>query len=382
MRFQYDKRSSIIKSSLATVRRHPPGWLCGKTEAAIRNQKRTAIGLAALVAIAASAYWIRSRGSGSLFDWSDFAATFTRLRLSWVAAGSILCLATYYVRALRWAVLLKPVSANPRVPGLLSATIVGYTAIVLLGRPGEFVRPYLISLKERVSFSSQLAAWMIERIYDLLAALLIFGFGLSQVRASGAKVGPGIAWVIATGGWAVAILGTICLGILVFIGRFADTARRRLSDSLTVLPDRYRLPATQTMNAFLDGAASSGSQASVVLLVLYTALEWILIAAAYYAILGAYGPTLQFGVVDVLIFMGFVSFGAVVQIPGIGGGVQLVATLVLTELFGLPVEIGASVAFLIWIATFITVVPFGVFLAFYEGWNWKQLKSAREEATL
>ena len=338
--------------------------------------------MAALVAIAASAYWIRSRGSGSLFDWSDFAATFTRLRLSWVAAGSILCLATYYVRALRWAVLLKPVSANPRVPGLLSATIVGYTAIVLLGRPGEFVRPYLISLKERVSFSSQLAAWMIERIYDLLAALLIFGFGLSQVRASGAKVGPGIAWVIATGGWAVAILGTICLGILVFIGRFADTARRRLSDSLTVLPDRYRLPATQTMNAFLDGAASSGSQASVVLLVLYTALEWILIAAAYYAILGAYGPTLQFGVVDVLIFMGFVSFGAVVQIPGIGGGVQLVATLVLTELFGLPVEIGASVAFLIWIATFITVVPFGVFLAFYEGWNWKQLKSAREEATL
>ena len=40
--------------------------------------------------------------------------------------------------------------------------------------------------------------------------------------------------------------------------------------------------------------------------------------------------------------MGFVSFGAVVQIPGIGGGVQVVSVLVLTKIFGFPVELATS----------------------------------------
>ena len=38
--------------------------------------------------------------------------------------------------------------------------------MVILGRAGELVRPYLISLKEQVPFSSQMAAWLLERILD------------------------------------------------------------------------------------------------------------------------------------------------------------------------------------------------------------------------
>ena len=39
----------------------------------------------------------------------------------------------------------------------------------------------------------------------------------------------------------------------------------------------------------------------------------------------AFGAALHFGWLDVLIFLGFLAFGAVVQIPGVGGGVQVVA---------------------------------------------------------
>ena len=78
--------------------------------------------------------------------------------------------------------LLKPLRPHPDMRNLLSATVIGFTAVTLLGRPGEFVRPYLISVKERVPFTSQIAAWVLERIFDLLMALLIFGFALSRVR--------------------------------------------------------------------------------------------------------------------------------------------------------------------------------------------------------
>ena len=43
---------------------------------------------------------------------------------------------------------------------------------MLLGRPGEFVRPYLIAVKERVPVTSQLAIWVLERIFDLLNEVL------------------------------------------------------------------------------------------------------------------------------------------------------------------------------------------------------------------
>ena len=80
---------------------------------------------------------------------------------------------------------------------------------------------------------------------------------------------------------------------------------------------------------------------------------------------------------DVLIFMGFVSFGAVVQIPGVGGGIQVVAVLVLTELFRVPVEVATSFALLIWIITFVVIVPVGLLLGRAGGPELAHLKPHR-----
>ena len=58
---------------------------------------------------------------------------------------------------------------NAKLPfgTLVSYTLIGFTAVVLTGRPGEFVRPYLIAKKAKVPISTQIAAWVIERILDL-----------------------------------------------------------------------------------------------------------------------------------------------------------------------------------------------------------------------
>ena len=82
-----------------------------------------------------------------------------------------------------------------------------------------------------------------------------------------------------------------------------------------------------------------------------------------------------------LIFIGFVSFGAIVQIPGIGGGVQVVAVLVLTKIFGVPVELATSVAVLIWLVTFVVIVPFGLVAALHEGLSWRKLRDLEREAS-
>jgi uncharacterized protein (TIRG00374 family) len=302
-----------------------------------------------------------------------------RLDWRWLVAAVGFALATYYGRALRWAVLLKPLRPHPNMRKLLSATVIGFTAVTLLGRPGEFVRPYLISVQERVPFSSQLAAWVLERIYDLLIALAIFGFALSQVRNL-EHIGPALSWVLKIGGWAVWLIAAACLILLALIRGYSEAMRLRLMDALGFLSEHQLDRAGRFLKALMQGAESTRSINSILLLALYTVLEWALIAFCYYCVTRAFGPAIQFTMSDVLVLIGFVSFGAVVQIPGIGGGVQVVAVLVLTKVFGLPVESATGMAILFWLISFVTVVPIGLALTLHEGLSWRKLRELEREA--
>lgn len=314
------------------------------------------------------------------FDWLAFRATFERLTWGWVAAASAFGLLTYYGRALRWQVMLKPLTPHPSLLNLIIATAVGFTAVVLFGRPGEFVRPYLISRKEGVSFSSQLAAWALERILDLLTVLLVFGLALTQVGNS--VVGPRLTWVLRVGGNVVGISCSICVIILFVMRRYSEVMRRRLLDALAFLPARHFARAEKVICAFLAGLEATRSHAYLALLFLYTAFEWVLIAACYMCLFKAFPETSSFGWSEALAFMGFVSFGSIVQIPGVGGGTQLVTVVVLTELFALPLELATSLALLTWIITFVVIIPPGLLLAFHEGLNWGKLRHLEADAEL
>jgi len=324
--------------------------------------------------------FLKSRG----FDWRAFRATLVALRLSWLAAASGSVIAGYYGRALRWRVLMRPVKADPSLWNLFSATVIGFSAITILGRPGEFVRPYLIAAKEKVSASSQMAALVLERIYDVLIVLAIFGFALSRVRRSDAALGPALSWVFATGGWFVGALSIVVLGMLAAFRHFSGAMRRRLLDGLAALgaAPRFFKRADRLITAFVQGMESTKSQKAMLLVVWYTVLEWATIAVTAYCVMQAFGGALHFGWLDVLIFLGFLAFGAVVQIPGIGGGMQVVSVLVLTELFRVPLEVSTSVALVLWFISFVVVVPMGVALALHDGIRWRTLKQLEPEANI
>ena len=322
--------------------------------------------------------FLNSRG----FDWRAFRATLLALRWWWLAAASGSVMAGYYGRALRWRVLMRPVKADPSLWNLFSATVIGFSAITILGRPGEFVRPYLIAAKEKVSASSQIAALVLERIYDVLIVLAIFGFALSRVRRSDVALGPALSWVFATGGWFVGALSVLVLGLLAAFRHFSAAMRRRLLGALAALPERHFKRADRLITAFVQGVESTRSQKAMLLVVWYTVLEWATIALTVFCVMQAFGGALHFGWLDVLIFLGFLAFGAVVQIPGIGGGMQVVSVLVLTELFRIPLEVSTSVALVLWFISFVVVVPLGVALALHEGIRWRTLKQLDPEVTV
>ncbi len=332
--------------------------------------------IAALLLIAALALWLlRTRRFGApAFDWKLAAGTFAHVNWWWVAASLIPILGTYWGRALRWAVFLKPLKPHPSMRNLLSATVVGFTAITLFGRPGEFVRPFLIARKEQVPVTSQFAAWVLERIFDLLMALLLFAFALTRVRSSGLHVGEKLTWVLAAGGKVGGTLAVAILLVLLSLRHFSEPLRLLLLRALRHLPEKRSAGLAKIVNALFHGVESMRSDAGLFLVLAYSVLEWVLICLCYWCLAQSFAGIVNLGLVDVLILMGFLSFGSVVQIPGVGGGMQVVSVLVLTELFGVRLELASAFAVFLWAITFVAVVPLGLFIALKEGLDWRSLK--------
>lgn len=281
---------------------------------------------------------------------------------------------TYYGRALRWAVFLKPLKPQPSFRNLLWATVVGFTATSLFGRAGEFVRPYLIAIKERVPVPSQMAAWFLERLFDMLMALLFFAYALTQVAARGIHASPRLAWVLEVGGRVSGVFALAALVLLVSMRHLAEPVRRKLLKSLRFLSEKPYARAERLITTFVQGVESTRSDGALVQLLLYSILEWTLIAACYWCVAQACTGLVRLSLPDVIILVGFVSFGSIVQIPGVGGGVQVVAVLVLTDLFDARLEAATFFALVIWFITYIVIVPAGLVMALKEGLGWRGLR--------
>ncbi|HLH42036.1 MAG TPA: lysylphosphatidylglycerol synthase transmembrane domain-containing protein [Bryobacteraceae bacterium] len=325
---------------------------------------------AALTAVAFVVYRWRTTG----FAWKEFLATVQSVDGAWLAASIALILATYLGRALRWQVMLYPLAPRARLRWVLASTCIGFTAVVLFGRAGEPVRPYLISRRAGVTFSSQIAAWVLERILDLLMVLLIFGIALMQISDSAVRPGPKVQTFVQAGGAVAGLTGLVCLALLVALRAFRGSMQTRLVEALAFLPDRPRARIERFLTAFGEGMQSTRSSWYAFQLVAYSVLEWALVAGSFYSLFRAIPVTARLSPIDSIIVLGFVCLGSILQIPGVGGGIQLVTVLVLTEFYGLPLEAASGVAVLWWVVCFVSIVPIGLALAFHEGVNWRSLR--------
>ncbi|MGJ5813946.1 lysylphosphatidylglycerol synthase transmembrane domain-containing protein [Paludibaculum fermentans] len=341
------------------------------------------MGIWIMLAVTAAGCWfLVRRAADNGFDSRVFLTTMAHADWRWLVAGWVLAIASYYGRVLRWMVMLRPIAPLARSMDIFTATAIGFSAVVLLGRPGEFVRPYLIARAAHVSVPSQLAAWLLERIYDTLIVLAIFGYALAAVVQSGQKVGPTLQWVLQTGGWFTGITCTLCMAVLIGLQRYSDRLEERLKAALTILKEHHQERLLPVISAAMDGLRSTRSAKSMALLYGYSALEWLIIYLCYHALFLAFPATANLGVTSTLVYIGFVAFGGLVQIPGIGGGVQIVAVLVLTEFFHIGIERATGIALVTWAITLIGIVPLGVILAFREGLSWRKLREVEREASI
>ncbi|MGH9523183.1 MAG: lysylphosphatidylglycerol synthase transmembrane domain-containing protein, partial [Terriglobales bacterium] len=140
------------------------------------NRKRLIITAIIIAVLAALVYWqIRT---WRRFDWDKF--TSGTEGIDWFRVGWAVLLIYFadLLRAVRWKIFLRGSAPKANWRGLIAPQYVGFAGLALLGRPGEFIRPYLIARRENLTFSSQVALWFIERAFDTGAVTLMLAADL------------------------------------------------------------------------------------------------------------------------------------------------------------------------------------------------------------
>src|SRR5580692_1667856 len=93
----------------------------------------------------------------------------------------------YALRALRWQVLQSNLGPSS-FWAIYKLTLAGFSAVFLLGRAGEPIRPLLLARKEKLPVADMFGVYVLERIFDLASMAVIAAIGLLLFR-SHARVG-------------------------------------------------------------------------------------------------------------------------------------------------------------------------------------------------
>jgi glycosyltransferase 2 family protein len=316
------------------------------------------------------------------FDWGTFWSQTHRIRKWHVFHGIALIYFGYGMRAWRWKIFLKPVRPKTRTIDLVSPTLVGFTGLALLGRAGEFIRPYLIARRTDLPVSSQVAVWGVERIFDIGAFTVLMLLAIFLPSALPSIPHPEYYNRFKEIGFALTAIVAATAVAAIVIRRNGERVAEwiehwRLGWVATRFPNlssnlEHKLAAK--VREFGMGLNTIDGPLSLLWLTLVSVGMWYLIALAYQEVTHSYGvDALAIPVSQLLILMFSSMLGSMLQLPAVGGGSQMATIATLSSVFDVSPELAASCGILLWLVTFAAVVPAGLLLAHRERLSLRKL---------
>ena len=316
------------------------------------------------------------------FDWHTFWSQTHRINKWHVVHGILLIYAAYIVRAIRWKIFMRPVRPKTTVAELVSPTLVGFTGLALLGRAGEFIRPYLIARRADLPFSSQLAVWAVERIFDIGAFAVLMALAIFLPSALQSIPHPEYYQRFREAGFIlIAVVAATAVGAAI-VGRNGEKAAKWVESRFSHLSANLGHKLAERVREFGMGLNTIHGPVSFFWLTVVSVGMWYMIALAYHEVTHSYGDAaLEIPVSQLLILIFASMLGSMLQLPAVGGGSQITTIATLSSVFDVPPEMAASCGILLWLVTFFAVVPTGLLLAHHERLSLRKLsvESHRKE---
>jgi uncharacterized protein (TIRG00374 family) len=298
------------------------------------------------------------------FDWSLFFSSLWNLHPGWIVASVGTTLLTYVARAFRWHVLLNPLK-SVAMSLLISTNLVGFSAIYLLGRPGELVRPVWLSQREGIPLTASVATIVVERVLDILMLIALFGLALLMVEVPSAAEQTLTLMKSAAG---TMVAGSA--GAIVFMFFF----RSKVDWIVRFVPFAK---VGSLLKNFAEGLSFLDRPRSFVFALGHSALVWILIVLQFWFML--LGMKFEFSISAATLIMVGTAVGSIAQVPGIGGGFQAGYAFCMTTFFGVPGEQAIATSLIAWVCSYVPTVLAASLYMISHGLSLKDLKAATAE---
>lgn len=280
--------------------------------------------------------------------WADFTSALASCRWGFVILSMAIGAISFWLRAVRWRMLLSPIDPSVGTRTCFNSVSIGYLANLVLPRAGEFVRCGFVtkaSAKDpeghkKASYEKVIGTVVLERAWDTLTLLLClvtvllftwnrFGafftenvFGRMSGRLS-------LVWVLL----ALAVLGLLGLWLL---WRLRD---RRLPGRIWGI-----------LAGIWQGIGSCLRMKRGWLFIVLTVGIWacylMTAATIIWAVRGisldgtAAGALQSMTMVDALFLMTVGSVSSLVPVPGGFGAYHYLVSLALQSVYGIPMAVG------------------------------------------
>ncbi|HAW49799.1 TPA: hypothetical protein DCX16_02465 [bacterium] len=269
---------------------------------------------------------------------------------------------SFVPRAVRWDLFLKEtkrISFN----SLFSVMMIGFMVNnILPARLGEFARAYIIGRKEGISRSLSFGTIVLERIFDGLALLFLFGLGMI--------ISPFPEWVRTTGAVGLFVF-TFGILFLIFLKIKRDLMVRLVFNISSLIHKASSEKASYILDRFIDGLASLGNIRDILLITLYSIVAITMLGCEFHILLFSFGIDIPF--YAPYFISAIVGLGT--MIPAAPGYIGVFHSFCVGGLllFGVEKDIALSYSIIVHLGQYIPVTLVGGFYLMKEGISWAQI---------
>jgi glycosyltransferase 2 family protein len=322
--------------------------------------------LAMLLLAAAIIWWF-----GRRLDWHQVKIAVARSDWRLIALACVVILLGYLWRAIRWQALLSPLTETS-LRDVWIATCVGFAAVLTIGRAAEIVRPVVLPMRDpRVKPAASIVTIMIERLYDTMTVVILFGLNLFWLKpASGGDLGA--ARFV---GLALVIFGAVAIVLLIVFklrsARIIAWINRAVKDGAG-LRQRVKRALLSTLEQLATALNVLSDVRLLATTIGWSLALWFSVALANLMVCWAFG--LQFGFSQILFILGWSMIGSAVPTPGGAAGAFHAATAGALILLGVARDQAAAISIVVHLVDFAPAALFGLFYFLRGDVNFSRLR--------
>lgn len=329
--------------------------------------------------------------------WSEVKQSLLGVSLPLVAASAAVLFTEFFIRTLRWRLLLGPVrtaeGGAPRLGfgGLLNATLIGMSLnVVLPFRGGDLARPFLGSRATGIGFAPLVTIAVMERVFDILGLVSVLVVMVLTLPDGGGPEGAGIGGGMDTAQRALLVRnlevygGTLgALGVAGFATLFGlavsqEATRGLVGRAAALLPGPVGARVMALYGGLAEGLVAVRSLRRVAGAMALSLVHWMNGSISIYLLFMAFGMTGAGG--EGLPFsaacfttVAIALAAALPQAPGFFGVFHAAAETTL-RLWGEAPDPAKAFAILLWAVSFVPIAAVGAALFWRSGISLAQIR--------